>query len=69
MTFILAVKQRNKVVGLAGTDDATCIADASHKFIEAGLPNEWKVPGVRVTWGDVEQQKNYAGRSKDFRVL
>jgi hypothetical protein len=69
MKFLLVQKVKGKVVGLAGIDDATCCADASDKFIAAGLPNEWKVPGVRVTWGDVESQKNYKGRAANFVTL
>lgn len=61
--YILAVRQPNrKWVGIAGTNSGGCLAASETVFAFYGLKGE-------THWGTVESQKNYAGRSPDFRAV
>ena len=62
-TYLLVVRQGAKRIAIAGTNSGGCLAGSETVFNFHGLKGD-------ATWGEVlEKQKNYAGRSPDFRAV
>ncbi len=61
--YILAIRLPNrKWLGIAGTNSGGCLAASETVFAFHGLAGQ-------AHWGMIEGQKNYAGRSPDFRAV
>jgi hypothetical protein len=69
--YILAKKIKSKWYGVAGVDlgPQSCLAQADKYFCEQGFPSQWKHPDYKVSWGCIEKQKNYGGRTPIFQML
>ncbi len=67
MEYIIAKKIKEKWYGLAGCNlgPKSCLAEAADIFNRHGW-NEWKDNTLKITWGSIENQKNYAGRLPEF---
>ena len=71
MKYILVKKMKNKWYGVAGWNppNGTCLANAEDAFEASGYKwNRWE-NAVRCCWGEIENQKNYAGRLPEFKEV